>query len=79
MSPKAPFIIVGAVNLIVMLGGLWLRAREAKDGGNIAKIAGLSVNVSSSVTARIQEVHITAGHVICDLVDIKLFQKPDLK
>ena len=27
MSPKAPFIIVGAVNLIVMLGGLWLRAR----------------------------------------------------
>ena len=32
MSPKAPFIIVGAVNLLVMLGGLWLRAREVKDG-----------------------------------------------
>lgn len=30
MSPKAPFIIVGAVNLIVMLGGMWLRAREVK-------------------------------------------------
>ncbi|RXK84770.1 hypothetical protein EST62_08715 [Chlorobaculum sp. 24CR] len=27
MSPKAPFIIVGAVNLLVMLGGMWLRAR----------------------------------------------------
>ena len=54
-------------------------AFTGKDGGNIAKIAGLSVNVSSSVTARIQEVHITAGHAICDLVDVKLFQKPDLK
>ncbi len=59
--------------------GLVAIAFTGKDGGNIAKIADLSVNVSSSVTARIQEVHITAGHVICDLVDIKLFQKPDLK
>jgi D-sedoheptulose 7-phosphate isomerase len=59
--------------------GLVTIAFTGKDGGNIAKIADLSVNVSSSVTARIQEVHITAGHAICDLVDIKLFQKPDLK
>ena len=34
MSPKAPFIIVGAVNLIVMLGGIWLRARERVGGKN---------------------------------------------
>jgi D-sedoheptulose 7-phosphate isomerase len=59
--------------------GLVAIAFTGKDGGNIAKIADLSINVSSSVTARIQEVHITAGHAICDLVDIKLFQKPDLK
>ena len=59
--------------------GLVTIAFTGKDGGNIAKIADLSVNVSSSVTARIQEVHITAGHAICELVDIKLFQKPDLK
>jgi D-sedoheptulose 7-phosphate isomerase len=59
--------------------GLVTIAFTGKDGGPIAKIADLSINVSSSVTARIQEVHITAGHVICDLVDIKLFQKPDLK
>jgi MFS family permease len=31
MSPKAPFIIVGAVNLLVMAGGMWLRAREKKE------------------------------------------------
>ena len=59
--------------------GLVTIAFTGKDGGPIAKIADLSINVSSSVTARIQEVHITAGHAICDLVDIKLFQKPDLK
>jgi len=59
--------------------GLVTIAFTGKDGGNVAKIADLSVNVSSSVTARIQEVHITAGHAICDLVDVKLFQKPDLK
>jgi hypothetical protein len=36
MSPKAPFIIVGAVNLLVMPGGLWLRAREGKTGRDVS-------------------------------------------
>ena len=59
--------------------GLVTVSFTGKDGGNIAKVADFSINVSSSVTARIQEAHITAGHAICDLVDIKLFQKPDIK
>jgi D-sedoheptulose 7-phosphate isomerase len=59
--------------------GLVTVSFTGKDGGSIAKIADFSINVSSTVTARIQEAHITAGHAICDLVDIKLFQKPDLK
>jgi D-sedoheptulose 7-phosphate isomerase len=59
--------------------GLITVSFTGKDGGSIAKIADFSINVSSSVTARIQEAHITAGHAICDLVDIRLFQKPDLK
>jgi len=33
------------------------------------------LNVDSDVTARIQEVHITAGHIICELVDHILFQE----
>ena len=49
------------------------------EGGDVAKIVDFSIHVSSSNTARIQETHITAGHAICELVDIKLFQKPDLK
>lgn len=59
--------------------GLVTIAFTGKDGGRIGKIADISINVPSPVTARIQEAHITAGHAICDLVDIKLFQKPDLK
>ena len=50
-----------------------------KDGGQILKIVDHSLNVSSTSTPRIQEVHITVGHVICEMVDFKLFQKPDVK
>ena len=59
--------------------GLITLAFTGKDGGPISRIADYSLNVASSSTARIQETHITAGHAICELVDIKLFQKPDLK
>jgi D-sedoheptulose 7-phosphate isomerase len=59
--------------------GLVTIAFTGKDGGDIAKIVDFSINVSSNSTARIQESHITAGHAICEMVDIKLFQKPDYK
>jgi len=52
-------------------------AMTGRDGGAIAKAADHFLNVSSSHTPRVQEVHITAGHVICEMVDYKLFQKPD--
>ena len=48
-----------------------------KDGGEIARMVDYSLNVSSGNTPRIQEVHITVSHVICELVDVKLFQRPD--
>jgi len=50
-----------------------------KDGGQIAKMVDYSLNVSSNSTPRIQEVHITVGHVICEMIDFKLFQRPDVK
>ena len=50
-----------------------------KDGGAIAGTVDYLLNVSSNSTPRIQEVHITAGHVICEMVDFKLFQRPDSK
>ena len=50
-----------------------------RDGGDVAKIADHALNVSSTSTPRIQEVHITVGHVIFEMVDFKLFQRPDMK
>ena len=59
--------------------GLITLAFTGGDGGAIGQMVDLLLNVSSNSTARVQETHITASHAICELVDIKLFQKPDLK
>lgn len=45
------------------------------DGGDIAKFAEVSFIVPSAVTARIQEAHITVGHIICELVEQALCQE----
>jgi len=50
-----------------------------RDGGDVARIVDHTLNVSSTSTPRIQEVHITVGHVICEMVDFKLFQRPNSK
>ncbi len=42
-------------------------------GGKLAEITDLTLTVTSDTTALIQEVHITMGHIICDLVDRILF------
>lgn len=59
--------------------GMTTIALTGRDGGAIAKAADFSLNVSSNLTPRVQEAHITAGHVICEMIDYKLFQKPDSK
>ncbi|MCK4847319.1 MAG: SIS domain-containing protein [Deltaproteobacteria bacterium] len=45
------------------------------DGGKLMAKADIAINVNAKSTARVQEVHITAGHVICQLVDYILFEK----
>ncbi len=59
--------------------GMITIALTGRDGGAIAKTADYPLNVSSNLTPRVQEAHITAGHVICEMIDYKLFQKPDSK
>ncbi|MDP2938323.1 MAG: D-sedoheptulose 7-phosphate isomerase [Candidatus Omnitrophota bacterium] len=49
--------------------GLKTVALTGGDGGELAKLADLSLVVPSLVTARIQEAHITVGHIICELVE----------
>jgi len=53
--------------------GLATLALSGGDGGPVARAADLAIVVPSRNTPRIQEVHITIGHVLCDLVDYLLF------
>ncbi len=46
-----------------------------RDGGKLADLVDISLVVKSHTTPRIQEVHILAGHIICELVDYVLFQQ----
>lgn len=47
------------------------------DGGACAAVAQISLIVPSFDVPRIQEAHITIGHIICHLVEEELFGKPD--
>lgn len=46
-----------------------------RDGGSMCNIADCSIIVPGKSTARIQESHITIGHIICHLVEQELFGK----
>jgi D-sedoheptulose 7-phosphate isomerase len=56
--------------------GLKTVGLSGRDGGELAKSVDVAIVVDSQVTPRIQEVHITIGHVICEMVDRMLFQHP---
>ncbi len=49
--------------------GLATIALTGRDGGALGRLAHLHLNVPSSSTARIQEVHATFLHVLCELVE----------
>lgn len=46
-----------------------------KDGGKMKHLCKYLINVPSDDTPRIQEAHITIGHIICELVEKKLFKR----
>lgn len=43
------------------------------DGGSIAEVSDIPIIVPCSATPRIQESHITIGHVLCQLIENELF------
>jgi D-sedoheptulose 7-phosphate isomerase len=45
------------------------------EGGELSKIVDIAVRVPSLSTPRIQEAHITIGHIICELVEAALFNE----
>lgn len=72
-SGKAKNVISGIRQAKKM--GLKTIALTGTDGGELAKLADISLVVPSLVTARVQEAHITIGHIICELVEDALSKK----
>jgi len=52
--------------------GLKTVALTGGSGGKMAAVADLSIIVPSTSVQRIQEVHITVGHILCDLIEQSL-------
>lgn len=72
-SGKAKNVILGIKQAKKM--GLTTIALTGGDGGELAKTADTALIVPSSITARIQEAHITIGHIICEIVEQTLCQE----
>lgn len=56
--------------------GLYTIGLAGKDGGALAQEVDLPLVVPSEKTPHIQEVHLAAEHILCDLVDNILFIQP---
>lgn len=50
-------------------------AFTGEGGGKMKEIADICLNVPSSVTNNIQEMHIACGHILCDIVEKHFFAK----
>jgi len=66
-SGKAKNVLLGIKQAKKM--GLKTVSLTGGDGGELAKLADASLVVPSAVTARIQEAHITIGHIICEIIE----------
>ncbi len=55
--------------------GIKTIALVGRGGGDLIEKADMVLNVEANSTPRIQEVHITVCHILCELVDYILFQK----
>ncbi|MHB1956855.1 MAG: D-sedoheptulose-7-phosphate isomerase [Sulfobacillus sp.] len=71
-SGKSPNVIMAAeearslgINVVGLMG---------ESAGHLAALCEVAVQVPSSDVARIQEVHITIGHIWCDIVEKSLFE-----
>ncbi len=55
--------------------GVIVIALTGKNGGKLKSMADVTIVVPSDNTPRIQEAHITIGHIICHLVEKELFNE----
>jgi D-sedoheptulose 7-phosphate isomerase len=53
--------------------GIRTIALAGRDGGKIASLVDVALTVESASTQRIQETHITIGHILCELIEAELY------
>lgn len=70
-SGNSPNVLKGVE--AARVGGLITIGWTGGTGGNLRSLVDYPFVVPSTVTARIQESHITLGHVLCELIEEDLF------
>ncbi len=66
-SGNSPNVCAGLVKAHEM--GAYTFAMTGASGGHVSKLADACLRVASGEAARIQEAHILAGHMLCDVVE----------
>jgi len=66
-SGNSPNVVLGAAAAAEM--GLITAGLTGADGGRLAGMVQHHLHVPHALTARVQEVHIMIGHLMCELVD----------
>jgi len=54
--------------------GIYVAGMTGATGGKLKEVSDICLSVPSDTSARVQESHVLAGHVICEMVDYILFQ-----
>jgi D-sedoheptulose 7-phosphate isomerase len=67
-----------SVNIIEAIGmargkGLFIAGFTGQSGGKMKEACDVLINIPSADTPRIQECHIMAGHIICEMVEQMIF------
>ena len=70
-SGNSPNVLL-AMELAKQIGAVCIGFAGQK-GSRIGEFSDFTFNVPSKDTPRIQEIHITAGHIICEIVEKELF------
>jgi D-sedoheptulose 7-phosphate isomerase len=64
--------ILGAIQAALAKGAVCI-GFTGQNGGKLAQMCSLCLKVPSNQTPRIQEAHITVGHIVCDLIETELY------
>lgn len=59
------------------LAGMKIISLTGESGGKMKFISDVLLNVPSTCTPRIQEIHILVGHIICELIEKNIFPKDE--